>query len=73
MTGKYTLTLELNVYRLQYLTKFLELLDTPGTYVNGEKTLNSIKEQLDTLKAYESPSDYQTTFVGLGTSNNDVI
>lgn len=74
MTGrKYTLTLELDLSKLQYLTKFLELLDAPGAYMNGEKTLNDIKEQLDTLKVNESPSGYQPTVFGIYSPYNDGV
>lgn len=67
----YTLTIELDSYKLQYITKFLDLLYAPQACVNGEQVLSNIKEQLDTLKVEEIYSDYQTTFVGSGTTYND--
>lgn len=48
--NKGTLTLNLDSSTLLYFTKLFDLFEKPATYENGAETLETIKEQLNSLK-----------------------
>jgi hypothetical protein len=60
----YTLTLELNLEQLQYLTKFHSLLAKADAYENGIEIRDNITTQLDSLKNSPLLTGYETNYVG---------
>lgn len=55
--NKGTLTLNLDSSTLLYFTKLFDLFEKPATYENGAETLETIKDQLNSLKNVKLSTD----------------
>jgi len=62
--NNHTLTLNLDSNKLMYISKVLNLLENPFLYESGKETLDSIENQLNSLKKAKisdlETSDYQS-------------